>query len=159
MKVRLRAIAITLDPLRLLDEIRAVQHQLAGFGVGDVLHVAPTRDVDLDRFLKSLSTAWQEGEVRPTHRSAPQARRDWRTRKDPFEAVWPRLLIWLETEPDRTGKELFERLQQESPAIYPDGQLRTLQRRLKEWRRAAARRLVFTGNAENGVGCACAATA
>ncbi len=157
MKERLRAIAITLDPLRLLDEIRAVQHQLAGFGAGDALHVAPTRDVDLDRFLRSLSTAWQEGEVRPTHRSAPRARRDWRTRKDPFEAVWPRLLVWLETEPDRTGKELFERLRQESPAMYPDGQLRTLQRRLKEWRSAAACRLVFTGNPENGVGCAATA--
>lgn len=146
MKDRLRAVAITLDPLRLLDEIRAVQHQLAGFGSGELLHVAPTHGAELDGFLKSLSTAWQDGEVRPTHREPPVARRDWRTRKDPFESAWPRLLVWLETEPDRTAKELFERLRNESPALYEDGQLRTLQRRLKEWRRAAAQRLVFTAS-------------
>jgi hypothetical protein len=29
------------------------------------------------------------------------------------------------------------------PGVYPEGQLRTLQRRLKEWRREAAHRMVF----------------
>jgi hypothetical protein len=46
-------------------------------------------------------------------------------------------------DPDLTGLELFERLQRESPGIYPDGQLRTLQRRLKHWRMSMARSLVF----------------
>jgi hypothetical protein len=36
----------------------------------------------------------------------------------------------------------LERLQAQCPGIYPDGQLRTLQRRLKEWRREAAHRMV-----------------
>ena len=35
------------------------------------------------------------------------------------------------------------RLQEEHPGIFPDGQLRTLQRRVREWRAAAAKRLVF----------------
>jgi hypothetical protein len=38
---------------------------------------------------------------------------------------------------------LFERLQQEQPGAFPDGQRRTLQRRLKEWRRDLAHKLVF----------------
>jgi len=38
MKERLRAVAITLDPLRLLDEIRTVQHQLAGLAAGARAH-------------------------------------------------------------------------------------------------------------------------
>ena len=39
-------------------------------------------------------------------------------------------------------------LQAEHPDAYPDGLLRTVQPRLKEWRREAARRLVFgTGSA------------
>jgi integrase-like protein len=144
MKERLRAVATTLDPLRLLDEIRTVQHQLAGLAAGETLHVVPHRDAELDRFLKSLATAWHDGEVRPTHRSQPKPRRDWRTRKDPFEAVWPRVLLWLQDEPDRTGAELLDRLQGEYPGAFLDGQIRTLQRRLKLWRRAAARKLVFT---------------
>lgn len=143
IKERLRAVALTLDPLRLLDEIRTVQHQLAGLAAGATPHVVPHRDGELDLFLKSLATAWHDGEVRPTHRSEPKARRDWRTRKDPFADVWPRILGWLETEPDRTATELLLRLQTEQPGIFPGALLRPLQRRLSVWRRAAARKLVF----------------
>ncbi len=54
-------------------------------------------------------------------------------------------------EPDRTAKELFQRLQVEHPGRFPDGQLRTLQRRVKEWRRAEAHRLIFpTADISNG---------
>jgi hypothetical protein len=143
-KERLRAVLLTLDPLRLLDEIRTVQHHLAGLAAGEVLHVLPHRDADLDRFLRSLSTAWKGGEVRPTHCAGSKPARHWRTRSDPFEAVWPRIVTWLEAEPDRTAKDLFARLQHECPGAFTEGQLRTLQRRVKEWRRLATRRLVFT---------------
>jgi hypothetical protein len=143
MKDRLRAVLGTLDPLRLLDEIRTVQHHLAGLAAGDRVHVLAHRDADLDRFLKSLAQAWREGEVRPTHRKASKSPRYWRTRPDPFEATWPRVVIWLESEPHRTAKELFARLREEEPGVFTGGQLRTLQRRVKEWRRLAARRLVF----------------
>jgi hypothetical protein len=102
-KEQLRAAALTLDPLRLLDEIRTVQHHLASLASGEVVHALPHRDADLERFLKSLATAWKEGEVRPTHRAGPKPPRHWRTRSDPFDPVWPRVLTWLETEPDRTG--------------------------------------------------------
>ena len=143
MKDRLRALLATLDPLRLLDEIRTVQHHLAGLASGNPVHVIPHRDADLDRFLKSLANAWREGEVRPTHRTGPKPSRHWRTRADPFETMWPRVVTWLESEPDRTAKDLFDRLRDEWPGEIFSGQLRTLQRRVKEWRRLAARRLVF----------------
>ena len=146
VKETLRAVAISLDPLRLLDEIRTVQHELAGIAAGNQLHVSPRKNADLDKFLESLATAWHDGEVRPTHRSEPKPRRDWRTRKDPFEAVWPRVLAWLHDEPDRTGSELLLLLQAERPGESPDAQLRTLQRRVKVWRRTAARKLVFTSD-------------
>ena len=112
MKERLRAVMLTLDPLRLLDEIRAVQHHIAGLAAGEVVHALPSRDADLDRFLHSLATAWTGGEVRPTIDMA-EARGHWRTREDPFEATWPRIVLWLKSEPDRTAKELLERLQVE----------------------------------------------
>jgi hypothetical protein len=144
MKERLRSVLATLDPLRLLDEIRVVQEHIAGLAKGEVLHVLPHRDADLERFLRSLATAWKDGEVRPTHRAGPKPERHWRTRKDPFEDVWPRVVAWLESEPDATAKGLLQRLQSEAPNIFPDGLLRTMQRRVQEWRRLAARRLLFT---------------
>ena len=143
MKDWLRAVLGTLDPLRLLDEIRTVQHHLAGLAAGERVHVHPHRDPDLDRILNSLAHAWRDGEVRPTHRTGPKRARHWRTRTDPFEDTWPRVVIWLETEPDRTAKELFARLRGERPDDFHVGQLRTFQRRVQEWRRLAARRLVF----------------
>ncbi len=156
MKQRLRAIMVTLDPLRLLDEIRTVQQHLAGLGAGEHLHILPHRDADLDRFFSSLPTAWKGGEVRPTHQREPRPDRYWRTHKDPFEEVWQDILVWLESEPDRTAKELFQRLQSKYPGTFPNGQLRTLQRRVKGWRSAAAQRLVFTASSDGpdfGEGC------
>ena len=42
---------------------------------------------------------------------------------------------WLESDPGRTSKSLFLELQHLYPGRYPNGQLRTLQRRVREWRR------------------------
>jgi hypothetical protein len=143
MKDRLRTVADRLDPLRLLEEIRVVQHHLAGLASGQPTHLTARHEGSLDSFLAGLATAWQHGEVRATHRRAPRPRRDWRTRPDPFVNVWPCVRAWLEAEPDRIGKELFARLQDELPGVFPNGQLRTFQRRVREWRQAAARQLVF----------------
>ena len=83
MKDRLRALAGSLDPLGLLDEIRAVQHHLAGLAAGSTVHPMPQRDADLDGFLRSLALAWRAGEVRPTHQPRKRPPRHWRTRQDP----------------------------------------------------------------------------
>ncbi len=58
----------------------------------------------------------------------------WRTRKDPFEGVWEEVQAWLEVNAGLEAKTLFEDLQRRFPGRYPDGQLRTLQRRVKAWR-------------------------
>ena len=60
----------------------------------------------------------------------------------PVERVWPRVVKWLETEPDRIAKELLLRLQVEGQDAFGNGQLRTFQGKVKDWRAAAARRLV-----------------
>jgi hypothetical protein len=143
VKERLRVVAATLDPLRLLDEIRAAQQHLAKVAAGEVSQLIPTSDTGLEQFLEGLSSAWRNGEVRPTHRPQPKPRRHWRTRKDPFEACWPRVRDWLVAEPDRTAKELLQRLQWEMPGQFTDGQARTLQRRVKQWRGEAVRSLIF----------------
>src|SRR3954463_14770429 len=48
----------------------------------------------------------------------------------------------LTDEPTATAKELFQRLQARMPGLFTAGQLRTLQRRVKQWRTEIARRLV-----------------
>ena len=45
--------------------------------------------------------------------------------------------------PWHTSRELSERLQAQYPGVCPEGRLRTLQRRLKDWRREAAHRMVL----------------
>jgi hypothetical protein len=132
-----------LDPVRLLREIRIVQHELIRLADTPVLGetTAPTAPT-LEQFLSGLRTAWQEGEARPTSMPKPKAKRG-RRRPDPFAAVTVVLRGWFEAEPWRTSRELLERLQAEYPGMYPDGLLRTCQRRLKEWRREAALQLVF----------------
>jgi hypothetical protein len=60
--------------------------------------------------------------------------RIWRTREDPFQQVWPELRALLELNPGLQAKTLFEDLQRRFPGRFPDGQLRTLQRKIKAWR-------------------------
>src|SRR5205814_7408566 len=96
----------------------------------------------LEQFLSGLRTAWKEGEVRPTSVAQAKPKR-LRRRPDPFAAVTTELRGWFEAEPWHTSRELLERLQAQCPGVYPEGQLRTLQRRLKEWRREAAHQTVF----------------
>src|SRR5262249_3219287 len=94
--------------------------------------------------LAKLPELWRAGEARPTHRSRASEPRWWRTREDPFAGVWAEILLWLQAEPDATAKTLFERLQGAYPGRFPEGQLRTLQRRIREWRHVMARELVYT---------------
>lgn len=63
--------------------------------------------------------------------------RDYRTRKDPFDLVWPWVEDQLALSPDLLAKPLFEALQRRHPGQFPDGQLRSFQRRLKHWRAAS----------------------
>jgi Mu transposase, C-terminal domain len=60
--------------------------------------------------------------------------RTWRTRTDPFDEVWARVRQQLELNPGLEAKTLFQWLQREHPGRFQDGQLRTLQRRIKAWR-------------------------
>jgi hypothetical protein len=60
--------------------------------------------------------------------------RNWRTHPDIFAAVWPELEAKLQLSPGLQAKTLFADLQRRFPGRFADGQLRTLQRRVKTWR-------------------------
>jgi hypothetical protein len=58
----------------------------------------------------------------------------WRTRRDPFTEVWAEIRELLEVNAGLEAKTVFEYLQRCRPGEFEDGQLRTLQRRVKSWR-------------------------
>ncbi len=66
--------------------------------------------------------------------SQMQKSHTWRTRNDSFEEVWDELEGKLQLFPKLEAKTLFEYLQGQYPGKFQDGQLRTLQRRVKTWR-------------------------
>ena len=141
-KEKLRLQHIQLDPIALLHCIREGQSALAALASTDSFPQGPGH-ASLDQFLAQLPRLWQDGEVRPTHQTQSAKPRHWRIRKDSFEEVWYDVLCWLQQDPDTTAKDLFIRLQGEYPGRFPDGQLRTLQHRVKEWRTIMARELVY----------------
>lgn len=63
-----------------------------------------------------------------------QKHRLGRTREDPFEDAWEEVRGLLEVNPGLEAKTIFAHLQTKYPGRFADGQLRTLQRRVKIWR-------------------------
>ena len=142
VRQRVQALRAALDPVQLLSQMRTAQQRLVDIADKPIdsrpSGVAPP----LEEFLSSLRTAWQAGEVRPTARAKAKAKR-LRRRPDPFATVSEQLRAWFEAEPKQTGRVLLNRLQAAHPGVYPAGQLRTLQRRLKGWRQETAQQMVF----------------
>lgn len=145
IKTKLQAQFKGLDPVRLLQEIRQAQKvlsELAAHGVSAAHE--PSGGDDVTSFMKSLSTAWREGEVRPTHRSQPSAKHWWKTRVDPFADAWSTIEGWLIAEPAVSANDLMDRLATMIPDLYASkSQLRTLQRRVKTWRTERAKEMVL----------------
>jgi hypothetical protein len=135
-----------LDPVVLLLDIREAQARLV-----EIADANPSAESDLaakaevEQFLSGLRHAWKEGEVRPTSQRKPITPRG-RRRPDPLAKVTNDLRAWFDEDMAQSGSELLSRLQIAHPNVYPDGLLRTVQRRLKIWRAARARELVFGTN-------------
>ncbi|MCP3958715.1 MAG: transposase family protein, partial [bacterium] len=60
--------------------------------------------------------------------------RDWRTRPDPFAQDWEEIAVRLADAPELEAKALFDDLLERKPDRYHEGQLRTFQRRVQQWR-------------------------
>jgi hypothetical protein len=75
-----------------------------------------------------------------------RAPRTYRTRKDPFEAVWPEIERLLEASPGLEAVTIFDTLRLRADVSFGDGQLRTLQRRIRRWRasRGPEKEVMFT---------------
>ena len=60
--------------------------------------------------------------------------RGWRTREDPFQGCWDEAEKLLKATPELEGRALFDWLSEKHPDVFQTGQLRTFQRRVKQWR-------------------------
>lgn len=79
---------------------------------------------------------WEKQTLLPSQLKQ-QRHRHWRTRKDPFEEVWEETIVPLLEEDEEEILEaatLFDFLCGKYPGRFKEGQLRTFQRRLRDWR-------------------------
>jgi hypothetical protein len=148
LKDTLDAQHATLDPVSLLRDIRAAQQTL--IEIADTLPATTSDAPTLEAFLEGLKIAWRAtDEVRPTAQPKPSKPR-YRTVPDPLAAVTDILKAWFDADPGITGRQLLDRLQVAHTGGYPDSLVRTVQRRLKTWRRERARALVMNANDTHG---------
>src|SRR5215467_10737516 len=104
-----------------------------------------TQEIAASKAGMDVKTArkYLRAKVLPSERKAD---RHWRTRKDEFCDVWPEIREQLEANPGLETKTVFAALQRKYPERFADGQLRTLQRKVKHWRatEGPAREVYFT---------------
>ncbi len=60
--------------------------------------------------------------------------REYRTRKDQFEGQWHEIVSMLESAPELQATTILTYLSEKYPEIYDRTQLRSLQRKMKDWR-------------------------
>jgi len=76
---------------------------------------------------------WKDGPLP----SATKAPRDWRTRPDPFGEVWESELVPLLVKDEERileARTLLAELEKKHTGHFSEGQIRTLQRRVRDWR-------------------------
>jgi Integrase core domain len=206
-KVKLREVGSALDPLQLLEEVRAMQSHMVVLADGGKPPVPSADQPDLSAFLASLSSAWRSGEVRPTHSvetrprylrriqtvvhqdtaappqipptsqpkvvkmesqpvvavdrpSAPRLdpevekqcelqRREFARlhiqRRHAFTLIWPLVCRRLEARPNINASELFDELRAQYPGRFHCGQLNAFIHRVRLWRDDARARGVAIG--------------
>ena len=80
-----------------------------------------------------------------------QFTRWWRTRPDPFAAVWPEIRTALECDPSQEATSIFQDIQHRFPARFSSGQLRTLQPKQQLQGSALATRLESANHRNNPI--------
>ena len=144
-----------LDPIHLLISIEKLQDQLWPFaylasGLTNPSNSQNGAQLKMSRPTQTYAGPSKQAEAHSTgpilektdrmyrrtqkKRQPGLGKRWWRTRPDPFSEVWAEVEQKLGISPYAGAKALFMELQQQYPGKFPIGQLRTFQRRIKDWR-------------------------
>jgi hypothetical protein len=138
------------DPVALLETIRRCQASLASLAAGiqsqEPQHGSGAVDPELlskeqrtlARFLRNLQVLWQNSQPHPEPR---QKRRYTPRPRTLFVEHQPLIEEWLE-EGTANAAEILRRLIRLAPEKYHEGQLRSMERRVREWRTARAEQLL-----------------
>lgn len=148
VKERLATLQASLDPVDLLARMRTYQQRLVDLADGVCPPAGAENDARLEDFLAGLKDAWKVGIFRTTAKPP----RTYRTRADPFEASASDLEHLFENALGRTSRDLFEKLCAENPGVYTHQQLRTFQRRQKQWRAEKADAMILGDAPVPGLG-------
>ena len=137
-----------LDPVQLLEQLELLQDAFWRHAIAEKPKVKLVSQCLLQAKVEDLKDkenisetkgieeeVKRQGKRRYRKSGKPRAPHTWRTRKDPYEDVSEEVRQRLVAEPQRTAKSLLFELQDRYPGRYTTGQLRTLQRRVKQWRR------------------------
>ena len=107
IKEKLTAQFKSLDPVRLLQEIRLAQQTLSDIAAHGVSARGGAGEHARRCRLRCQPGVGVEGrEARPTHRKQPTAKHWWKTRVDPFADAWPVIEGWLIAEPAVSANDL-----------------------------------------------------
>ena len=146
MKAALSEFRVKLDLVVLLHAIREPQSALAAVTCPEI---RPTPSGEsLEQFLAKLPDLWRQDAARTSREGRVQPPRTWRTRPDPFEGVWCDVLGWLQEDPDPSAVVSLGRLQEAEPDRFSRAHLRTLQRRVRQWRGIKSKELVYAAAGE-----------
>ena len=104
------------------------------------------RGESLERFLARLPDRWREEHQQVAGKLRARTPHTWRTRPDPFEGVWCDVLGWLQEDPDASAVALLGRLQETEPERFSRAHLRTLQRKVQQWRGIMTDKLVYAAS-------------
>lgn len=105
---------------------RQVRRLIMELGTGTPLSTAAIRA----GMSENTARRYRTGPL-PSQRPVPRA---YRTRPDPFAATWPEIEALLVQAPGLEAVTIFETLRARPDLVLADGQLRTLQRRIRRWR-------------------------
>jgi hypothetical protein len=146
---RLNTVYRALDPVRLLHQLETLQEALWRHALFRTRGSSPTSDLMALRFDLSTCGAGDDeataetivrlrpdGTAKRKYRRTEKSKgpRTYRSRPDPFAAVWDEVCQWLTAQPERNGRSVFDELRQRYPGQFTDGQMRTLQRHIAVWR-------------------------
>ena len=145
---RLKAVYRALDPVKLLHQLESLQEALWRHAMFRTRGHSAISDLVAQFELNACGGSGDEataetlvrlrpdGTPRRKYRRTEKSKgpRLYRTRKDPFEAVWDEVCQWLTVQPERNGRSIFDELQQRYSGQFANTQLRTLQRHIAVWR-------------------------
>ena len=133
-----------LDPIALLKDIEKYQNKLWQISVNE----KSQKDLKLELNEASKEEIPDDKKSHPNIRATREQpsenpldnkkKREWRTRKDPFDILQNSLELRLELNPLITAKELLDELIKSNPETINIGHLRTLQRRISKWRKESS---------------------